>query len=191
LLVHAHAVGEGVVAPDRDQRLDAQPLEHPQHVRRAVRRAGLRVVLELALEELRHHLRLHAAGIRARGVQVGAAVAVDRADVRAREAPEAIGVLLVGAVEVEVEEAAPTTRDADHLDAGLLGAVDDRLDAGVEPGDVTPAGQNSDPHSHLSLHTVGVGAFAHFRLLLAALYTERKPKVRGRSRSRRAPRLPY
>ena len=48
-------------------------------------------------------------------------------------------------VGIEVQQSAPSAPDTEHLVSLVRGAVHGRLDAGVEPGDVSSAGQYSDP----------------------------------------------
>ena len=83
----------------------------------------------------------HFARIGARGVQHGAAGAVDGAGVVARERANVDGVVVgVG----HVGEAFPAFANADHLAAHFGRAIDDGLDHGIQAGHVAAACQNAD-----------------------------------------------
>ena len=49
-------------------------------------------------------------------------------------------------VGIDFEHALPATLEADHLPAVVVGVERDRTNAGVEPGHIAAAGQNSDLH---------------------------------------------
>ena len=62
LVVESKAVRQGVVAADRDERVEPEPLDHPDRVRGEVERA---IADRLVGEEVGHVARLDAAGVRA------------------------------------------------------------------------------------------------------------------------------
>ena len=67
---------------------------------------------------------------------IRAAIAVDRTHVSFGQRLD-LFTLRLWVVEVEVEQAAPTTSNAHHFVAGIDGAIDHRLDTRVEPRHIT------------------------------------------------------
>src|SRR5206468_2519258 len=96
-----------------------------------------------------HHRCADLRRVGTRAVQVGAAVAVDRAHVGHGQRLDPL-LAALGVVEVVVEQSAPPAADAHHVDPGVDGAVDDGFDTGVEAGDVTSPGEDADTHSDYS-----------------------------------------
>jgi hypothetical protein len=148
--VQTCAVGERIVAADWDERLNAEVFQHLQNVWCAVGELLFACIREHALEELGHSRLFDFGGVGARGVQVGAAVAVDRAHTGFGERLDRLvyAVVIVGVV---VEQPAPAVADADHLHPGIDRAVHDRLDTRVQAGHVAAARQDSNSHSWSSL----------------------------------------
>jgi hypothetical protein len=134
---------QGVVATDGDQPVQAQALHHLQAVAGEVERP-LGLELALAGQERRHVLGLDLARVGPAGVQEGAAGAVDGADGVLGQRLHAVVLGLV-AVEVVVEQPRPAAAQPDDLIAAVGGGVHQRLDAGVEPGDVAATGQYTNP----------------------------------------------
>ena len=136
------AVRKGVVAADRDQPVQAEPIDHRQAVVGEVE-GTFGFALALTLEELRHVPGLDLGGIRSAGVQERPAGAIDGAYVTRTEWLGALD-LRLGRVEVVVEQAGPTSPQTDDLIAAIDRAVDERFDARVQSGDIATAGQHSD-----------------------------------------------
>jgi hypothetical protein len=78
-------------------------------------------------------------------VEDGAAHPVDPAHAVPRQRA-AVGRDGSGIVRVDLEHALPAAPEADHLPAQIVGGQGDRTDAGIEPGHIAAAGQNSDLH---------------------------------------------
>src|SRR5699024_8596887 len=142
LLVHPQPVGQGVVATDRDEHVDAGRLDDPQDVRGEVVRT---VTLDRPGQEVGNVAGPHLPGVRARAVQEGATGPVDGAHTHRVEVDQ---VLCHGrrVVEVGAQQTAPPPPDAGDLVPLLVDPVDHGLDAGVESRDVTAAGEDADAH---------------------------------------------
>ncbi len=141
-LVKPQRERQRVVTADGDHGVDPDPLEDPEDVLRVISRL---VAGTCASQELGLVGRLHLRGVRSRSVEERPARSVDRANDTAVERHR---VLLDrgGIVRITLEEARPPAPDADHLMTLLNRAVHHGLDAGVQSGDVSSAGQDPDPH---------------------------------------------
>ena len=142
LVVQPQPVRKRVVTPDRDQCVDTEALDHAKRVVREIVRS---VANRLAGEELRHAALLDPTGVRARRVQNRSARAVDRAHRRWGQWHHVRRDRLV-VIGVRLEQTRPAAADAEHLVAAIGNPGDDRLDARVEPGNVTTSGTDTDPH---------------------------------------------
>ena len=140
---------ERVVAPDRDQRVDAQAVEHLEDVRRVV---GRPLVVDRA-QELGLLGGSHPRRVRPRGVQDRPAAPVDRADGGRVEVDDVRGHgrRVVG---VASEEAGPAAADPRDLVALLGRAERGGLDARVQARDVAAAGQDADLHVRTPMRVV-------------------------------------
>jgi hypothetical protein len=132
--------------------VDALLFEYPQGVRGEVLDA---VALDLVGEEVGDLIDAHPARVGPGGVEEGAAGAVDRPHHLGGEIDEVVGEG-AGIVGVGVEQAAPAAADADNLVTLGRHPIDDRLDAGIQAGNVAAAGQDSDSHV-ASLCWIGAG----------------------------------
>ena len=142
-------VRQGVVAADGDQPVQAEPLDHGQAVAGEVERP---LGLELALpgQEPGHVGGRDLGRVGPAGVQEGPAGAVDGAHLALGQRLHAVVLGLVG-VQVVVEQPGPAAPQPHHLVAAVGGGVHQRLDAGVEPGNVAATGEHADPgHSEAS-----------------------------------------
>src|SRR5690606_21935560 len=81
----------------------------------------------------------------------------------------------VGVVGVGVDQASPAAPDPDDLVPLVVDPVDHRLDAGVQPGDVAPAGEDADAHA-ANLRCLGSGGAM---LVSGPLVTGPFPQARG------------
>ncbi len=140
--MHAQGVGERVVATDRNEHVDLLALQHPERMGREIERA---VTVGLILEKLRHFLGPHVGRVGPRGVQEGATGPVDRANPGYVERLEVL-VPCLRVIRVGVKQSPPAVLDADHGVTFVHDPVDNRLDAGVETGNVSPACENADSH---------------------------------------------
>src|SRR5690606_16869214 len=145
LLVHPQTVGEGVVATDRDEHVDPRVLDHLEGMGGEVVRT---VPAGRAGEEDGDLGGLDARGVAAREVQEGPAGAVDGAH-RVGVELDQVGGHRLRVVQVRGEQAAPAPADAGDLVPLLGDPVDHGLDARVQSGDVTAAGEYADPHGPL------------------------------------------
>src|SRR5918996_1669674 len=137
-VVQTLGVAERVVAPDRDQDVDADVLEILEHI------LGDVVDLVAVSREVLGHARAREmARTRARRVEKGSAGATGAIDDRFGELLHGVGVvrLLVAPI---IDEPPPPTPDADDSVSLAQSADGDRTDGGVEAGDVSAAGQNRD-----------------------------------------------
>ncbi len=140
-LVEPRGVAERVVAADGDQGVDLQVLEVGDDAVGDVDRerpflVGLPQVLgQIGLADL--------GGVGARGVQEGAAAAVDGPHRVPVQLPHPLAVV-VGIADAVVHESGPAAAEAHHLDPLLLGPVHHLLHGRVQAGNVTAAGQDGD-----------------------------------------------
>ena len=117
---------QGAVAAQRHHCVDAERFQHLQHVAGAV--------------ALRHRAR-----IAARGMEHGAAGPVDAAHALAGQLQAVRGDAgRIGGV--DAHHPFPAAPEAGHLPAERVGREHDRADAGVEPGHIAAAGEDSDAH---------------------------------------------
>ena len=137
LAVQPLRIAEGVVAADRDQRVDLR-------CARFFSTCGVKSSLDSWIvrmmgltQEVRHVCGRDPARIGTGRVQKGAPVPVDRAGVRLVERHDQV-LRPLEVVDVIVEEAAPTSSDADHLMARIRNVINRRLDVGVRPGTSPP-----------------------------------------------------
>jgi hypothetical protein len=86
-------------------------------------------------------------------VQHRAAAAVDRSDGVVVENHGVFGPAL-GILGLYLQQAAPTSADSQDAVSIIEHTGDHRLDASVQPGHITPAGQYSYSHSHPSVNEV-------------------------------------
>jgi hypothetical protein len=135
---HRHALrgemggeAQGAVAAERDHRVDAEPLQHFEHVTRRVGAAG-------------------GARVGAGGVKDGPAHAVQPANPLAAEL-QRVGVNCGVIPRVDREHAFPAAAEADHLPVQIVGGEGDGADAGVEARHVAAAGEDTYPHGLLLL----------------------------------------
>jgi hypothetical protein len=154
LAVDAGSISQRVLPSDGNQQVDLQVLQHLQHVVGEVQRLAV-VRFSLGMQEVRRPRGAHAAGVGARGVQEGAAGAVDSPHDEFVERQRTLLVRgrVVGIVE---EKAVPAPTDANGLVSLVDGAVDECFDAGIQAGDVTPSRQNADSHFFSSVDVVSV-----------------------------------
>ena len=152
---HRHAffmeprrIGQRVVAADRHQRVDTEMAKHTDHVVGAIHCAVLARLP--AFKKVGERVGPNFAGIGARGMEDGAARAVDRARAVAGERHDGTRPGAGIVVRVERQRAGPTAPEADDLPAEILGQVDHRLDRRIETRDVAAAGENCDAHGSLS-----------------------------------------
>ena len=145
LVRQAERERQRVVAADRHERVDGEPLEHGEAVLGQVVRP---VAGDLVGQERGHLGGLDPSRVRAGAVEDGAAGAVD--------GPHRGGVEHHGAgghrgrvVRVAVQQPGPPTTQPDRRVALRRHAGDHRLDARVEARDVTSPGQH--PYSHAQL----------------------------------------
>jgi hypothetical protein len=122
----------------------SQELQVAQHVRREVAQT---LVFRVArpFQKAGNVLGLDLAGIRAAGMQEGAAGAVDRAHLVFVEIDE-VRFVALGVFRVQIEQSAPTAADAHHLVPFVNCAIHHRLDTGVQAGYITTTGQNANFH---------------------------------------------
>jgi len=147
--VHPLAIAERIVAADGDQHINAQVLQHFQHVFRVVEDlapALVRVLADFhALQVGRNAVGEHIAGVGARGVQERAAGAVYRAHALLGERHHPLlALLFVLLVNVEIQQPGPAAPDAKNLVTGIFRAIDDLLDARVQAGDIAAAREHTN-----------------------------------------------
>ena len=147
-------VRQRVIAPDRDQHVDAERFEIVEDARRQVVDpiVGREPSPLLLGHPLRHSGGRHPARVGPGGVQDRPTGALDGPGVDAIERPEVAGVGPVA--RPDMRQAFPPAADADGRVTGLRGAIDDTLDDGVETRDVASAGEDRDPFrfSHPGAH---------------------------------------
>ena len=137
-LVQPRGVAEGVVAADGDEGVDLQGLEVGHH-----RVGDVHRVLQTVLAQvLGHVLFPHLGRVGARGVQEGAAGAVDGAHVIVFQDLHPVGVAGHPQFGLVVGQSAPAAPETVHLQAGPLGPVHHLLHGRVQAGHVAPAGQD-------------------------------------------------
>ena len=133
---------ERVVPTDRDQRVDPEVIQHLHHVRGVVASlvidaAGLQEVGLVGRSDLRR--------VRPRGVQDRAARPIDRPH-GVRVQRECVSAGRIGIGGIDLQQPRPASADPDHLVPVSDRAIRRGLDAGVQPGDVSPAGEDADAH---------------------------------------------
>jgi hypothetical protein len=133
---------QGVVAADGDEDVDAERVDRAEDRRGEVVGA---VAADLIAEEVGHVLGLDPSRVGAARVEEGASAAVDGADRGPIERQYVLGERL-RVVRVAVEQAAPPTPYPDDLAVVVDHAVDRGFDAGVESGDIAPAGEDRNTH---------------------------------------------
>ena len=126
-LMQAQGEREGVVAADRDQRVQAESFDHAEHVIRVV--AGT-LVDASRCQERRLVRCLDLGRVRTRGMQERPPRAVDRPHHSGVER-QRVGRGALEVVRLGVEQAAPSAPDADDLVPLRRGPVDHRLDRGI------------------------------------------------------------
>jgi hypothetical protein len=144
-VVEAQGVGEGVVASDGDDHVDALGLQDAQHVGGEVER---RLPGGGAGQERGHPVGSHLGGVGSRGVEHGAAAAVDGAH-RRRVQGQGVGGDALRVVGIGVEQPRPAAADAHHTVPGDCCPEYHRFDTGVESRDVAAPGEYPDLHSGL------------------------------------------
>jgi hypothetical protein len=145
--VQARGVGQGVVAADGHQRPDPQLVQRGHHVIGAVDPvAGPGI--EVRLQGLGQIPGQDLAGIGARGMKDRAAGPVDAVNRVAVQHDGMVpkGLLVLG---IDMQRPGPAAAEAERVPAEFLGPGDDGFDAGVEAGNVAPAGQ--DAYAHVSI----------------------------------------
>ena len=142
--VDAGCISQCIFPSDGYQYVNLKMLQRSQYVVGEVERLAV-VQFRLGTQKVRRMRGTHAAGIGARGVQEGAAGAVYGAHYEFIERLKALFAhsRVVGVVK---EEAAPATADADGLVPFVNGATDQRLDAGVQSGNISSTSQNTNSH---------------------------------------------
>ena len=138
LLVQAHTVAQRVVAADRNQVVDAQESKVLQDLRREVVRLGVILVLEV----IRNIGGLDAARIGARGMQECATGSPGAIDDLLGQLLKVLAVVGRG-VPDNVDQAAPSSTEADHPIALVQSPEGHRADCGIQSGNITAAGENS------------------------------------------------
>ncbi len=145
-VVHSQPVGQGVVAADRDEDVDVLALQYLQHMIGDVMTA-----LRPDTSPLRNSGRESALILAGLVREVWRKVPPVRSTVRTVLGSR--GKRLPATVESSAgftrDEPAPSPADSHDLMALVGHAVHDRLDAGVETGDITSSSQNADPHMNL------------------------------------------
>src|SRR5262249_3800915 len=147
LLVEAAGEGEGAVAADRDEGLQAEELEGAEGRGREVHHAALVGRARSGAQVVRDGPRWHDRRVDPRGVEDGAAAAVDgpRRGAGERQDPGRV----VGVVEGEdVEEGRPAAAEAHDLVAGVLHPAGEGLDRRAQPGDDAAAGEDAHASDH-------------------------------------------
>jgi len=132
-------VGEGVVAADRDEVVDAEVADVGEHL-------GGQVVhlCRVLVAQVGGDVRLrHVGGPGAGGVEEGAAGTADPVDRLLAQLEDEAGIVL-GVIAVDLDEAGPAAPDAEHPVPLAQGADGDGADCRVEAGDVAPAGEDGD-----------------------------------------------
>ena len=117
---------QGAVAAESDQRVDLQCIQHIEHL--------------LGLVALRCH-----PGIAARAVQHRAALPVDAAHPVAVEHHHAV-LRRPGIGGINPQHAFPAAPQANHIPAALPCRRRDRLDTGIEAGNIAAAGEDCQTH---------------------------------------------
>ena len=184
LLGQALGEGERVVAADRDQRLEMQPLDRADRLRRQVHEPRL-VRRRRRGEQVRGDLaRRHGGGVGARGVEDRPAGAVDRARAALGQPHRPLR-LRLGAVRPGVQQRRPAAPQPPHFPARVLEDPGQRLDRHVEAGDVAAAGE----HAHLPRHRCTENGAAPRRSRPAGKVGPKGPRHSARRSARSTTRL--
>ena len=142
LFVHTKRVRQGVVPPDGHQRVEAQPLDHPDGVPgQVVGRGGGRRRDERGQVRLRHPARVGPGAVQDR--PPGPVDGPDREPVQVH----GVGRHRAVVFGVDVENRAPAAPQTEHGMSRLPHTLDESLDDRVEPRNVASPGK--DPYTHL------------------------------------------
>ena len=90
---------------------------------------------------------LHARRIGSRGVQDGAAIAIDGTRIGTIEGPDIV-IAALGVVQIDVRQSFPATPDAKHFEAVFRASVNGFFDDRVQPRNITAAGEDSNALAH-------------------------------------------
>src|SRR5262249_19382391 len=165
-LMQAHAIAQRIVSADRHQIINTQPLEIFQNFRREI----VLFLIELRAQMFRHVALAGFAGIGARRMQKGAAGAACAVH---RVFGQQLIVVRIVVIFVAhyVDQATPTVPEANDLIAFAQRAIGNAANCGVEAGNVTAPGQDSDD-ALLGADTSHICATVWIRLN-AQFYTEK------------------
>jgi len=145
-LVKTDAVAKRVIATDRDEVVDAEPIQVFQNFRGQVVLLGVVGGLQMN----RNAGLLYLAGIGAGAMQEGAAGAAGAVDQILRQHLEVFAIVVVFFAD-NVDQSRPAAADANHFAALAQRADGYRADGRVQAGHIASTGQDSD-HTFLRLH---------------------------------------
>src|SRR3990172_35760 len=148
-VVQTQRIRKRIISADRNYCIQTQFVDDLQYVGRKI----LDLAVPLTTRQKGRDVFLaHLPRIGPRSVQYGAAGAINRPDrvvVEHHRVPgDACRIIWL-----TLQQAAPTTTDAQNVVPVVQNPADDGLEASVQSRDVTPTGQNSDSHTHSSLRS--------------------------------------
>ena len=149
LFPDARRVAQRVVAPDRHERTDPEPLKVLEDEGREVELvlADAHLLTTFVVQPVRQPRRTHRRRVGPRGVEDGAAGPIDGPRAGPVEVPQEPATIVE--IGVHVGQPLPAAPDAQRFPANLARAVHDALDDRVQARNIAPAGEDSDAFHHV------------------------------------------